>query len=60
MASIDEKLKAFRLDDKQLQAAMLCAQLAKAAQGQSQHFIVETVVLRRGEVVVTHKEEADV
>ncbi|MGI0134391.1 MAG: hypothetical protein ACREBW_05485 [Candidatus Micrarchaeaceae archaeon] len=60
MASIDEKLKAFRLDDKQLQDAMRCAQLAKAAQEQPPHFVVETVVLRHGEVVVTRKEEANV
>lgn len=60
MTSIDEKLKAFRLDDKQLQGAMRCAQLAKAAQEQPQHFIVETVLLRYGEVVVKHKEEANV
>lgn len=60
MASIDEKLKAFHLDDKRLQDAMRCAQLAKAAQEHSQRFIVETVVFRHGEVVVTHKEEANV
>lgn len=60
MTSIDEKLKAFHLDDEQLQDAMRCAQLAKAMREQPQHFIVETVVSKHGEVVVTRKEEANV
>lgn len=60
MTSIDEKLKAFHLDDKQLQDAMRCAQLAGAMGEQPHHFIVETVVSKHGEIIVTRKEEANV
>jgi len=60
MNDIEEKLKAFNLDDRQLQDAMRCAQMSSAGRETRQAFIVETVIVKNGRSVVTNKEESHV
>ena len=57
MNDIEEKLKAFHLDDEQLLRAMQCVQMTRMQQDHRNPYVVETVIVRDGKSVVTHKEE---
>lgn len=60
MNDIEEKLKAFRLNDEQLLGVMQCVQMTRMQQEHRNPYIVETVIVRDGTSVVTHKEETHV